>query len=65
VLAACGSSTPTLAIVMFALLGTEPVNHVWHYWLAVPLAILAVVTVLGMVLGYFFRVSKTRYPQNN
>jgi len=50
---------------MFALLGTEPVNHVWHYWLAVPLAILAVVTVLGMVLGYFFRVSKTRYPQNN
>ena len=49
---------------MFALLAAEPVNHVWHFWLAVPLTILAVVVVLGMILGYFFRVSRTRYPQN-
>jgi hypothetical protein len=48
---------------MFALLATEPVNHVWHFWLAVPLAALTFLTVIGMILGYFFRVSKTRYPQ--
>ncbi len=50
---------------MIALLAVTaaPVNHVWHFWLAVPLALLVVFAVLGMVLGYFFRVTRTRYPQ--
>jgi hypothetical protein len=38
-------------------------QHVWHFWLAVPLAFGAVALVIGLVAGYFFRVSRTRYPQ--
>jgi hypothetical protein len=40
-------------------------DKVWHYWLAVPIAlgaILAVATVLGL---YAARVTKTRYPNND
>jgi len=39
------------------------VNHVWHFWLAVPLAIATVLLILGVVVGYFMKVTKTRYPQ--
>ncbi len=39
------------------------VEHVWHFWLAVPLAGLAVAAVLGLVAMYFFKVTRTRYPQ--
>jgi hypothetical protein len=38
-------------------------KHVWHFWLAVPLALGAVALVLALVFGYFFRVSRTRFPQ--
>ena len=41
----------------------DSVNHVWHFWLAVPLTLLVVFAVVGMGLGYFFRVVRTRYPQ--
>jgi hypothetical protein len=40
-------------------------DKVWHFWLAVPIAlgaILAVATVLGL---YAARVTKTRYPNND
>jgi hypothetical protein len=39
------------------------VDHVWHFWLAVPLAALTVAVILGTVAAYFFKVTKTRYPQ--
>ena len=39
------------------------VDHVWHFWLAVPLAILTVMLILGTVVSYFMKVTKTRYPQ--
>jgi hypothetical protein len=41
----------------------ENVNHVWHFWLAVPLAAAAVLLVLGLVGLYFFTVSRTRFPK--
>ena len=41
----------------------EQVNHIWHFWLAVPLAIGAVLLVVGVVAFYFVRVTRTRYPQ--
>ena len=40
-----------------------PVNHVWHFWLAVPLAAVTVLMIVGTVLAYFFKVTKTRFPQ--
>jgi ribose/xylose/arabinose/galactoside ABC-type transport system permease subunit len=39
------------------------VQHVWHFWLAVPLAAGAVALVLGLIAGYFIRVTRTRFPQ--
>jgi hypothetical protein len=39
------------------------VNHVWHFWLAVPLVGLTVLLILGTIGAYFFKVTKTRYPQ--
>ena len=36
---------------------------VWHYWLAVPLAAMAVLGVLAAVAGYFKEVSSRRYPK--
>ena len=41
----------------------EQVNHIWHFWLAVPLALGAVLLVVGVVALYFVRVTRTRYPQ--
>ncbi len=39
------------------------VDHVWHFWLAVPLAGLVVVAILATIAMYFFKVTRTRYPQ--
>ena len=36
---------------------------IWHYWLAVPLAAMAVVGVLATVVGYVKQVSSQRYPK--
>jgi len=36
---------------------------VWHYWLAVPLAVMAVLGVLFTIVGYFKQVTSTRYPK--
>ncbi len=37
--------------------------YVWHYWIAVPLAALAILAVVGVVAGYFRKVTATRYPR--
>ena len=39
-------------------------SPVWHYWLAVPIALGAIVVVIATVVGYFFRVTATRYPSD-
>ena len=39
------------------------VDHVWHFWLAVPLAATVVLAIVGTVALYFFKVTRTRYPQ--
>ena len=37
--------------------------QVWHYWISIPLAILAVVLVVATVFGYLKRVVEPRYPR--
>ena len=44
-----------------AVLANSPV---WHYWLAVPIALGAIVVVIGVVLGYVFKVTSTRFPSD-
>ena len=35
---------------------------IWHYWLAVPLAVGGVALTVATLVGYFQKVSSTRYP---
>ncbi len=37
--------------------------QVWHFWLAVPLAAGAVLTVLALIAGYVAKVVAPRYPK--
>ena len=37
---------------------------VWHYWIAVPLAIGAVLTAIAVVAGYLKRVQSVKYPRS-
>jgi hypothetical protein len=37
--------------------------YVWHYWIAVPLAIAAIVAVIAVVAGYLRKVTSIRYPR--
>lgn len=36
---------------------------VWHFWLAVPIAIASVLIVLAIIGLYFFKVTRHRYPK--
>lgn len=40
-------------------------EKVWHYWLAVPLALGAVLAVLTIAGLYAFTVTKTRFPKSD
>ena len=35
----------------------------WHWWIAVVLTPLAILQVLAVVVGYFFKVVYPRYPK--
>lgn len=37
--------------------------YVWHYWIAVPLAIVAILAVVAIVAGYLRKVTSIRYPR--
>ena len=37
---------------------------VWHFWIAVPLALGAVASVVLFILGYLHKVTYKRYPRN-
>ena len=39
-------------------------EHVWHYWVAITLALSAILLALKMVVGYLRTVVKPRYPQS-
>jgi len=43
------------------LLATE---KVWHFWIAVPLAAMAIVVVAAIVGLYVTKVTRTRYPKS-
>ena len=36
---------------------------VWHYWIAVPLAVGGVALLLATVVGYLKRVQSAKYPR--
>ena len=36
---------------------------IWHYWMAVPLAVGGVALTVATVVSYFQKVSSTRYPK--
>lgn len=38
-------------------------DTIWHYWIAVPLALAAILVVLGIIALYFYKVTRTRYPR--
>ena len=37
---------------------------VWHYWIAVPLAIGAVLALVAVCFGYLKRVQSVKYPRS-
>ncbi len=37
---------------------------VWHYWLAVPLAVGSILAVVATIAGYLKNVTQQRYPKN-
>ncbi len=40
-------------------------SRVWHAWLAFPLFLLAVLMVVGLVVGYLMKVVAPRYPRSS
>ena len=36
---------------------------IWHYWLAVPLAVGGVALTVAPLVGYFQKLNSTRYPK--
>ncbi len=37
-------------------------QHVWHFWIAVPLALGAIAFVVATIIGYLVKVVKPKYP---
>jgi uncharacterized membrane protein YpjA len=37
-------------------------GQVWHYWIAVPLAIGAVLFIVATIVGYLTKVVRPKYP---
>lgn len=37
---------------------------VWHYWIAVPLALSGVLLAIALIAGYVATVSRARYPRD-
>jgi hypothetical protein len=38
-------------------------SPVWHYWIGVVLFIAALLTVVGVVVGYVVKVQSLKYPK--
>jgi hypothetical protein len=50
-------------IAVASLLAAESTSPVWHYWIAVPIALGAIAVVIAVVAGYVAKVTRTRYPK--
>ena len=37
---------------------------VWHYWIAVPLAVAGIVSIVATIAGYLQKVTYKRYPRD-
>jgi hypothetical protein len=37
-------------------------GHVWHYWIAVPLVVGAVLMIVATIVGYLNKVVRPKYP---
>ncbi len=37
-------------------------SQVWHYWIAVPLVVGAVLFIIATLVGYLVNVVKPKYP---
>jgi hypothetical protein len=37
--------------------------EVWHYWISYGLVALALLAVVATVVGYFVKVTSTKYPK--
>ena len=37
---------------------------VWHFWIAVPLAVAGIVSVVAAIVGYLQKVTNKRYPRD-
>lgn len=37
---------------------------VWHYWIAVPLTVGAVLALLATIVGYFKKVESLKHPRS-
>ncbi|MCB1029756.1 MAG: hypothetical protein KDA95_00375 [Acidimicrobiales bacterium] len=38
------------------------VEHVWHFWIAVPLAAGALLFVVATIIGYLLKVVRPQHP---
>jgi hypothetical protein len=38
-------------------------SQVWHYWIAVPMFVGAILALIATIVGYLVKVSSTRYPR--
>jgi hypothetical protein len=56
-------AAPSLTALASILAADVPKSPVWHYWLAVPIALGAVVAVIAVVGLYLGKVTKTRFPK--
>ncbi|MFM7068423.1 MAG: hypothetical protein ACKOYM_03080 [Actinomycetes bacterium] len=45
------------------LFAAEATSRVWHFWIAVPLFLGAVLAILSVVGLYVAKVTRTRYPK--
>jgi len=54
-----GAAAPTPTLSAMSILAI-----VWHFWIAVPLAAISVVAILGTVVGYLAKVTNSRYPRD-
>jgi len=54
-------SLSALATILAA--DAKSTSPVWHYWIAVPIALGSIVAVISVVALYISKVTRTRYPK--
>jgi hypothetical protein len=50
-------------MVALSTLAAPLTGVLWHIWLGVLLTPLVVLTVIGLIAGYFFKVTRSKYPR--